>query len=118
MLDGKLDTLLAGDEINLDALLANDAYTGMGDGQTGPGLRYANAGFVKQEFEILPEYKARVDAEWFPLEEDVEVINDWVRKNTNGLIDKLLEGPLPPDSALCLVNALSLEAKWEQQFLE
>ena len=114
----ELDALLAGDAINLETLLANDAYTGMDDGQTGPGLRYANAGFVKQEFEILPEYKARVDAEWFPLDEDVEVINAWVRKNTNGLIDKLLEGPLPPETALCLVNALSLEAKWEQQFLE
>ena len=112
----ELDALLAGDAINLETLLANDAYTGMDDGQTGPGLRYANAGFVKQEFEILPEYKARVDAEWFPLDEDVEVINAWVRKNTNGLIDKLLEGPLPPETALCLVNALSLEAGWAEPF--
>ena len=118
----ELDALLAGDEINLEALLANaryaDSYAWEGADAVAPGLQYANAAFVAPGVEILPEYKARVDAEWFPLDEDVETINAWARENTNSLIDKLLENPLPPDMALCLVNALSLEAKWEQQFLE
>ena len=110
----ELDALLAGDEINLEALLANaryaDSYAWEGADAVAPGLQYANAAFVAPGVEILPEYKARVDAEWFPLDEDVETINAWARENTNSLIDNLLENPLPPDTALCLVNALSLEA--------
>ena len=118
----ELDALLAGDAIDLEALLANaryaESYAWEGADAVAPSLQYANAAFVAPDVEILPEYKARVDAEWFPLDEDVETINAWAQENTNGLIDKLLEDPLPPDTALCLVNALSLEAKWEQQFLE
>ena len=58
----ELDALLAGEAIEIEALLAS-TY----EAPAAPGLRAANAGFVAPEVELLPEYRARVDAEWFPL---------------------------------------------------
>ena len=118
----ELDGLLEGEEIDLAALLNNaryaDAYAYEGADAVAPGLQYANAGFAARECEILPEYKARVDAEWFPLDESPENINAWVKEQTNGRIEELFHGPLPQDTALCLVNALSMEAKWAHPFPE
>ena len=116
----ELDALLEGEEIDTAALLSNaryaDAYAL--EGGSAPGLRFANAGFVAPGCEVLPEYKSRVDAEWFPLDADAQSVNEWVSEQTNGHIQTLLDGPLSPEVLLCLVNALCLEAKWETPFAE
>ena len=116
----ELDALLAGDAIDTEALLDNaryaDDYTR--GGMSVPGLRAANAGFVDPEVELLPDYVSRVDAEWFPLDADPANINAWASKHTDGLIDRILTAPLSPDTVLCLVNALAMEARWEYAFDE
>ena len=66
----------------------------------------------------MPDYVSRVDAEWFPLDADPANINAWASKHTDGLIDRILTAPLSPDTALCLVNALAMEARWEYAFDE
>ena len=143
----ELDALLAGDAIDVEALLSNARYADMYEGATeedvlaelgallagdaidieallastyeaAPGLRAANAGFVDPEVELLPDYVSRVDAEWFPLDTDPANINAWASKHTDGLIDRILTAPLSPDTVLCLVNALAMEARWEYAFDE
>ena len=109
----ELDALLAGEAIDIEVLLA-----GIFEAPSVPGLRAANAGFVDPEVELLPDYVSRVDAEWFPLDADPANINAWASEHTDGLIDKILTAPLSPDTALCLVNALSMEARWEYAFDE
>ena len=72
----ELDALLEGEEIDTAALLSNaryaDAYAL--EGGSAPGLRFANAGFVAPGCEVLPEYKSRVDAEWFTLDADAQSV--------------------------------------------
>ena len=116
----ELDALLAGDAIDTRALLDNARYADdyARGGMSVPGLRAANAGFVAPEVELLPDYVSRVDAEWFPLDADPANINAWASKHTDGLIDRILTAPLSPDTALCLVNALAMEARWEYAFDE
>ena len=116
----ELDALLAGDAIDTEALLDNARYADdhAYEGMSAPGLRAANAGFVDPEVELLPDYVSRVDAEWFPLDADPANINAWASEHTDGLIDKILTAPLSPDTALCLVNALAMEARWEYAFDE
>ena len=114
----ELDALLAGDAIDTQALLGNARYADdyARGGMSTPGLRAANAGFVAPEVELLPDYVSRVDAEWFPLDADPANINAWASEHTDGLIDRILTAPLSPDTVLCLVNALAMEARWEYAF--
>ena len=47
----------------------------------------------------------------------VERINDFVNRNTQGMIEKLLDA-LPPEAVMVLVNALAFEADWETPYRE
>lgn len=49
-------------------------------------------------------------------QEAVAAINDWVKKNTNGLIPSLREEPYQDDVMLVLLNALYFKAKWQSPF--
>ena len=44
-------------------------------------------------------------------------INSWVKKNTMNMIDKLID-ELSPDAVMFLMNAIALDAKWEEEFSE
>lgn len=41
-------------------------------------------------------------------------INNWVKKETNGMIQKLLEEPPPSESVMYLINALSFDGEWRE----
>lgn len=47
-------------------------------------------------------------------ENGMNAINDWVKKNTEGLIPKFLKAPL--DVNVALVNAAYFKAKWKEKF--
>ncbi len=42
-------------------------------------------------------------------------INDWVEKNTNGMIKNILD-EIPADAVMYLINALVFEAEWENKY--
>ena len=43
----------------------------------------------------------------------VNQINDWVKKNTDGMIPEIIE-TLRPDDVMVLVNALAFDAEWDE----
>ena len=43
-------------------------------------------------------------------------INNWVEKYTDGMIDSILEEPIPADTVMYLINALVFDAKWEEEY--
>lgn len=45
----------------------------------------------------------------------VEEINNWVKENTDGMIDKVIDS-LDNRAVMCLVNALLFDAKWQQPY--
>ena len=45
----------------------------------------------------------------------VNVINDWVRRNTNGKIPKIVED-IPPEMILYLINAIYFKGTWSDEF--
>ena len=47
----------------------------------------------------------------------VDCINDWVEKNTNGMIKDILD-EIPADAVMYLINALVFEAEWEEKYDE
>lgn len=49
----------------------------------------------------------------------VDDINAWTKKNTDGMIAKILEyGDIDPAVVAVLVNAITMEAKWEDPFTD
>lgn len=46
-------------------------------------------------------------------EQTVEDINNWVNKNTDGMIDKLLD-EIPPETIMYLINTIYFDAEWKE----
>lgn len=85
-------------------------------------IQSANALFSRPELELEEAYletlKNDYSAQRFPIDAQVvEKVNDWVRENTNGLIDSLLSEAPDPQTALLLINAVALDAKWAYPFM-
>ena len=96
-----LEKLLSSQGVNIStAVVANDAYR------------------ICTEFADTAAnyYKSSVGALDFSNPgKALEEINDWVKDNTDGLIDKLLESLLP-NTAMVILNALTLKLDWTKPF--
>lgn len=77
--------------------------------------------FRENENQISPEpdflqtvadyYAAQVYAAPFD-EQTVEDINNWVSRNTDGMIDRMI-ADIPPEAVMYLISALAFDAEWE-----
>ena len=61
-------------------------------------------------------YGAQIFKKNFNDSQTVTDINDWVNNNTDGMIDKIVEG-ISSDTVMYLINALCFDAEWEKQYL-
>lgn len=96
-----------GDKISGELLLANGIWFRKDDEfQPKEEFLKENAGYYHAGL-----YEAPFDAS------TVEDINDFISENTNGKITKVLDD-LSPEDVMCLVNALSFEANWQDRYLE
>jgi serine protease inhibitor len=58
-----------------------------------------------------PVYKSAFD------DAALKNINNWVKENTDGMIDSILES-IPDDAVMYLINALSFDAEWQDIYNE
>ncbi len=72
---------------------------------------------VREEFlqTCADWYKAQQYAAPFD-ESTRKDINNWVKKYTDGMIDSILEEPIPAETVMYVVNALVFDAKWEKEY--
>ena len=71
---------------------------------------------LKEAF--LQKNKDYFDAALYQSAFDKSTVNDinaWVKKNTNGMIEKLLDD-LKPDEMVHLINAVAFEGEWAEKF--
>ena len=61
-------------------------------------------------------YGAQIFKKNFNDSQTVTDINDWVKTNTDGMIDKIVDG-ISGDTVMYLINALCFDAEWEKQYL-
>ncbi len=85
-------------------------------GNNGQKLNIANGlciteGDLSEEFKTL--LKESYAAEIFPGE--LDVINNWVKTNTEGKIEKILE-QLDPNAACLILNAIYFKGIWDSKF--
>ena len=86
-------------------------------------ISIANAVCVQKRISesIRPEFieKVRNDyaGELLASEDIVSAVNKWVKKATNGMIDQIADDSMK-DMLACLLNAVSFEAKWREEYEE
>ena len=86
-------------------------------------LKIANSLWAKQNFSFQPDfiqriqyfYKAQVSNLNFQDSKAPSIINNWVKENTNGKIDQIIE-KIEPSQVLFLINAIYFKGKWSQEF--
>ena len=73
-----------------------------------------------QRFEVNPDF-LQVNADYYGADvykapfdsQTLRDINNWVKKETDGMIPKVLRD-IPPEAVMYLVNALAFEAEWSE----
>ena len=89
---------------------------------TSENVKVANAIFIKEIYKdgisvdytntLVNNYNSEILYDEFT---KPNVINDWVNKNTDGMIKRILER-MDPEFVLGLANAIAIDVKWENQF--
>lgn len=85
-------------------------------------LQLADAILVNDKYPLMPSFKENVESTYYAAVENMSFdnpatvaarINDWAKRNTNGLIDKMLDaGDISPADISFLMNALYFKAPW------
>ena len=86
-------------------------------------LKLANAIFVKDGIRLIESFEQSLDESFSALVQNValgtidgeKVVNDWIRDQTKGLIDKVIKDTKEDDLAI-LVNAAYMKGKWVKEF--
>ncbi|MCR5097699.1 MAG: serpin family protein [Lachnospiraceae bacterium] len=79
---------------------------------------WTNSEKVTLSEDFVKENKAAFDAEIQNVKFDdsaVSQMNSWVKKNTNGMIDKIID-KLEKDDRAVLINAIGFEGQWGEQY--
>lgn len=94
------DFLSAGDELKI----ANSVWTD-------------SSVEAKQDFlqKAVDSYSAQIFSAPLSSKKTVNSINSWVKKNTDGMIPKIIENA-DRDAVMMLINAVAFEAKWETPY--
>ncbi|MCP6760486.1 MAG: serpin family protein [Fischerella sp. CENA71] len=86
-------------------------------------LSIANSLWANQEVSFKPDfiktiqdyYQAKATNLNFQDSGSVDTINSWVKENTNGKIDKIVEN-IKPDQVLFILNAIYFKGRWTNEF--
>lgn len=103
--------------MNADEIAAY--LTAFGSDGEGAKLKIANSIWVREDLRVRDAFLARNTANYGAAiyktafgDDTVAAINDWIEEHTDGLVKDVLDR-VPPDAVMYLVNALALDAKWE-----
>jgi serine protease inhibitor len=86
-------------------------------------LAIANSLWANKNITLKPDflqqtrqyYDAEVSNLNFQDNQSINIINNWVNKNTQGKIEKIIE-KISPQQALLLINAIYFKGKWQTEF--
>lgn len=87
-------------------------------------VKIANSVWTDSEVELQKGYrrtlKRTLEAQTFSAalseESGMKAMNDWVKENTDGMIERLLLKPLSEDTVLALINTVYFKGQWSEPF--
>lgn len=113
----EIETMLGMDILTLNGAFAKDKVVG-------EGVKSANSVWIRKNIglkvneDFINVNQKNFGAEVFSEKFDgktVEKINGWVNKNTDGMIENMLD-EIPSDAVMYLVNTVLFDAEWEMKY--
>lgn len=115
---------VAGDLSPEDYRKALTAYVNALPSDEKAKFHFANSVWIEKAFRLRwwyeksTEKQFRAVIERLPFDEEaVRKINDWVKRETDGMIDSVIDSATP-EAALYLINALAFDAEWAEIYKE
>jgi len=108
----------------------NKSYTSLIDllrsADSNVDMKLANSIWIRQGFPVQDAFmetcknffKARIESLDFSDPSASDKINKWVSDNTEGLIQSIIQGSIPQDVVMYLINAIYFKGNWRYQFDE
>ena len=87
-------------------------------------VKLANSLWLNEDYSFNDDFSKKMN-DYFAAEIDeidifddasADRINNWVKKETNGLIDEIVEAPLPENLLSYIINALYFNGTWKYEF--
>ena len=120
----EMEALLGMDVASLNKALY--AYTASLTNEKDSKMELANSVWFRNSSSALhvEESFLQTLADWYkaqafgaPFDESTrQDLDNWVSDHTDGMIKKMLDGPIDPNTMMYLVNALVFDAKWAKQY--
>jgi len=87
-------------------------------------FQIANSIWYRQEYDVEHDFvdlnrthfNAEIRALDFNKPNSVNIINNWVDKNTNGKIKEIVQPPIDPQTVMYLINAIYFKGTWTYEF--
>lgn len=120
----EMDELLGFKEVNQLNQSNQSFYQQLMNEKSGITLQIANSIWLNDEFQFQRDFQDSMN-EFYEAEisevdiadpSTTDLINNWVKENTEGRIEEIVEGPLDPEIVTFLINAIYLDAAWQHAF--
>lgn len=103
---------------------SNDLLQYLRNPEPGVQISVANSIWSRKDFQINPaflstnqeNFQAKIASLDFALPESADVINSWVKENTNNKITSIISPPISPDMVMFLLNAVYFKGTWTFEF--
>jgi serpin B len=87
-------------------------------------ISLANSMWIRKGFEVLESFKqtnrdyfsAAIEELDFSNPEARDIINGWVKENTNGLIESIIDQDIDPMTVMFLINTIYFKGDWKVEF--
>lgn len=113
---------------NIDEIIVNSGFAYLVDmlnrDENGVKVSLANSIWIRNGFNVLDEFK-NINSDYFAAainELDFsdsgapDVINKWVKDNTQGLIESIIDGEIHPATIMFLINTIYFKGDWKIEF--
>lgn len=113
---------------NIDEIIVNNGFAYLVDmlnrDENGIKVSLANSIWIRSGFSVLDSFK-NVNSDYFAaaIEEldfsdpgAADIINKWVKDNTQGLIESIIDGEIHPATVMFLINTIYFKGNWKVEF--
>ena len=113
---------------NIEEIMVNNGFAYLVDmlnrSESGIKLSLANSIWIRDRFEVLDSFK-NVNSEYFAAEirnldfndpGAADIINGWVKENTEDLIEKIVDDAIDPATVMFLINTIYFKGDWQVEF--
>ena len=84
----------------------------------------ANSIWIREGFTVLDAFKkinsdyfaAQIEELDFSKDDAADIINGWVKDNTNGLIESIVDDKIDPATVMFLINTIYFKGNWQVEF--